>query len=371
MAVLLLIALAIYCLRHPIANFIIENRMKHFNVPGLNYTLIDNYEVKKAKSFGVISKQNGKAVDSQSIFQAAYTTKLVVSAIVLHYVESGALSLTEDVNYYLKSWEIPESEFLRGSKVTLYHLLTHQSGFNSPEGGIDWEQGSHPALVDVINGTPPAINEKAKLLFTPGEKWEYSNFGYIIIQLILEDVMGKPFAEIAKETVFNPLEMNHSTFDYPLDSVSRQHEALPHDKEGVVLEARLHPKALAQGGLLSTTSDLSKFLIELMKSYKGESNKILSQAMVKRMFEPEVDLDPEIFGGIQFSEALGLQVKETDEGLFIFRIGYNTPGAGACMVGYPDQGKGAVIMSNSANGIDICIQTLMVLLITNGWPSIM
>ncbi|RPH33774.1 MAG: class A beta-lactamase-related serine hydrolase [Bacteroidales bacterium] len=367
---LMFIILIAVLLRHFIADFVIQKRMKHYNVPGLSYTVISNYEIKKARSFGVINNKTHKVVNSESIFQAASTTKLLVSTIVLHYVENGVFSLTEDVNKYLKSWRIPESEFLDNKKITLFHLLTHQSGFNAPDGGLDWENGSSPSLVEVLNGEKPAINDKAAIKYSPGKKWEYSNMGYIIVQLILEDVLGKPFPEIVKEIIFDPLEMNHSTFTYPLESIYKENEAVPHNKQGEVEIALLHPKAYAQGGLLTTTMDLTKFHIELMKSYKGMSNKILSQSMMERLCKGEVDLDPDIFGGIQFGEAMGLQVKVTDKGLFIFRIGYNTPGAGSCLAGYPSLGEGAVIMTNSANGIDICIETMMLLGISNGWPNI-
>ena len=69
------------------------------------------------------------------------------------------------------------------------------------------------------------MNKPAVVEYVPGTKWQYSNIGYVVIQEILEDALGKPFFQIARETVFKPLGMKNSSFIYPLDKKLQENEA--------------------------------------------------------------------------------------------------------------------------------------------------
>ncbi|WP_431111653.1 serine hydrolase, partial [Winogradskyella poriferorum] len=75
-----------------------------------------------------------------------------------------------------------------------------------------------PTLIQILNGESPAINKPAIPIAKPGNKWAYSNIGYVVIQQLLEDVTGQSFQQIAHKEIFKPLEMNSSTLDYPLPS---------------------------------------------------------------------------------------------------------------------------------------------------------
>jgi CubicO group peptidase (beta-lactamase class C family) len=75
----------------------------------------------------------------------------------------------------------------------LRRLLTHQSGLNRPEGGFGYEDGRSPSLAQVLKGKAPADSKAAVVEYIPGTEHQYSNMGYIVIQLLLEDVLGKPY----------------------------------------------------------------------------------------------------------------------------------------------------------------------------------
>ncbi|MCP5106433.1 MAG: beta-lactamase family protein, partial [bacterium] len=172
----------------------------------------------------------------------------------------------EAVNKKLKSWQIPGNSHTREHQVTLRHLLTHQSGLNRPPGGFGYEDGRIPSLIQVLKGEAPATNKAVVIEFVPGTQSGYSNFGYLVLQLLLEDVTGKPFAQIAQETVFAPLGMKSATLTHPMPAALKTRVALPHDKEGKAHQRSLHPTALGQGGLSVTPSDLALFTVELMRA---------------------------------------------------------------------------------------------------------
>jgi CubicO group peptidase (beta-lactamase class C family) len=326
----------------------LSERMEHYKVPGLSIAVINDFKLEWAKPYGIVKAGSDQSVTTETWFQAASTSKLVTTAIVLHFVEKGILSLDEDVNNYLKSWKIAENDFTREQKVTLRLLLTHQAGLpatNFPQ----QEDAGDPTLVQVLNGELPAMNKPAIVEYVPGTKWQYSNIGFVGIQQILEDVLSKPFAQIAQETVFEPLEMKHSTFVYPLKPELQANEAMPHDAEGIACEPAMTPTAVAHGGLMTTPSDLAFFTIELMQAYQGLSIRLLSKEMARQMFHKELDLDPNMFG-IALGEGLGVMLYGEGEDFVFAHPGSNYPGMNCWLIGYPGTGRGAVIMTNGAMG---------------------
>jgi CubicO group peptidase (beta-lactamase class C family) len=280
---------------------------------------------------------------------------MLVAATVLHFVQEGRLDLDRDVNDYLKSWKIPENELTRGKKVTLRLLLTHRAGL--PMTNFDYDDGPPPSLVQVLRAEPPARNKPAVVGFEPGSKWQYSNIGYVAIQLLLEDLTGRPLNDLMREVVFEPLGMTSSTLTYPLEAGLREKEALPHDVDGQTGEPGLHATAQAQGGLMTTPSDLARFTIELMKAFQGESDLVLNRDTARAMLHPELDLDPSLLG-MPLREGLGVLLSPAGEPLWFGHPGDNYPGASSWVVGYPGLGTGIVIMTNGAKGNLLAMEVL-------------
>lgn len=326
----------------------LSERMKHYNTPGVSIAVIDDFAVDWAKAYGILKAGGEKPVAVNSYFEAASTSKLVTAAIVLHKVEKGILNLDEDINVYLKSWKLPENDLVRQRKVTLRLLLTHQAGMpatNFPQK----EGGGVPTLIQILKGESPAMNKPAVVECVPGTKWQYSNIGFVVIQQVLEDAIGRPFARIARETVFEPLGMNNSTFIYPLDPKLQADEAWPHDAEGTLREPGMVLNAQAHGGLMTTPSDLALFTVELMQAYNGRSARLLSKEMARRMFSKVLDMDPALFG-IPLAEGLGVLLYGEGDDLVFAHPGGNAPGMNCWLLGFPAKGRGAVVMTNGDRG---------------------
>lgn len=327
----------------------LAERMAHYLTPGVSIAVIDDFALDWAKPYGILKAGQGRPVAVDSYFEAASTSKLVTAAIVLHYVEKGVLSLDDDINTYLRSWQLPESEFTHQQKVTLRLLLTHRAGLPATNFPVK-ENAGEPTLVEILKGESPALNKPAVAEFVPGTKWQYSNIGYVVIQQILEDTIGKSFSQIARETVFEPLGMKHSTFTYPLARELQVNEAWPHDEEGTLREPQMVSNAQAHGGLMTTPSDLALFAIELMRAYDGRSDRLLSKEMARQMFVKAVDLDPAIMGGIPLGEGMGAFLYGEGDDLVFLHPGGNSPGMNCWLFGYPKTGRGAAIMTNGASG---------------------
>lgn len=346
----------------------IVERMAHYKVPGVSIAVIDSNGIKWAKAYGTIKAGSDVPVTTESLFEAASTSKLIVSAAALHHVEQGLLELDTNVNTTLKSWNVPDNPFTKENPVTLRLLLTHQAGFNRPEGGFSWEDGSVPTLLQTLSGAAPAENDPAVIEYEPGRKWQYSNFGYLVIQQLLEDKLGESFATIARATIFEPLGMKSSTFEVPLNAALKTREAVPHDDGGTAHESKMHPRAVANGGLMTTPTDLALFTNELILAYRGDSNLILSGPMAREMLSRELEIDPAIFGA-PLGQGLGVLLFGTGDGFYFLHPGDNLPGATCWLMGCPKSGDGIVIMTNGAMGNLLAMEIVAAVIKEYNWPT--
>jgi len=346
----------------------LAERMAFYKVPGVSLAVIRNDRIEWAKGYGEIEAGSGKGVTPETLFEAASTTKALVAAAVLYFVGQGRFDLDADINSYLKSWKVPENEFTKTEKVTLRRLLTHQAGLPSTNMGYDEKAGA-PTLLQVVKGEVPAKNKAAIPESVPGSKWQYSNVGYVLLQLILEDSLSRKLDSIMAEVLYKPLAMTSATLTYPLPPDRREREALPHDESGKAAAPAMHPSAQAQGGLMSTPSDLARLLIELIEAYRGASTRLLSQETARTMFRPAVELDPRIFGQ-PMSDALGVFVKGEGPALTILHPGNNYPGSVCWLIGYPERREGAIVMLNGNNGEALAFEILAALARIYDWPPL-
>lgn len=237
-----------------------------------------------------------------------------------------------------------------------------------PMTNFGYDDNTIPSLVQVLAGAAPARNKPAQVESTPGSQWGYSNIGYVVIQILLEDVTGKPLARLMQESVFTPLHMKSSTLAYPLAGNLQKREAMPHDKEGKAGEPAMHPTALAQGGLVTTPSDLAKFTVELMRAFRGQSTKILSQKMVERMFHREAEIEAK-WMGVPLGQGLGVFLNGQGRDFSFGHPGENFPGSTCWVTGIPSMGKGLVVMTNGAAGSMLAMEILAAVSQEYGWPA--
>jgi CubicO group peptidase (beta-lactamase class C family) len=335
--------------------------MAHYRIPGVSIAFIHDYRIEWAKGCGVARAESEIPITPETVFQAASSTKLLTAMVALRYVETRLLDLDRDVNEYLKTWQVPDTDATGKEKVTLRRLLTHQSGLNRPDGGFSSEPGGSPSLVQILNGETPAKNQAACLDFVPGSEWQYSNMGFVLIQLILEERLDRPFTQIVEEEVLEPVEMKSSSITYPLPASLSDREAMPHDVEGRPGNPELTPTAVAHGGLMTTPSDFARLAIELMLAYGGRSERILSQETAHQMLQPNLEMGPEVFG-FPFAYGLGTMLRGEGEQRSFLHPGSNSPGTTCWIEGFHGSGTGVAIMANGARGDYLALELVPVVL---------
>jgi hypothetical protein len=119
---------------------------------------------------------------------------------------------------------------------------------------------------------------------------------------------------------------------------------------------------------VTTPSDLALFTCELMRAYQGLSSRLLSQQMACQMLHKALDLDPQMFG-LPLGEGLGVMLYSTGRNLVFAHPGSNLPGTNCWLIGNPNVGKGAVVMTNGAMGEVLAMEIISAIIREYGWPN--
>ena len=346
----------------------LDSLVTEYKIPGVCIAVINDYEIDWMKGYGEIHSGRGIEVRPDTYFEAGSTTKILTAALVMKLVEHDKLDLDRDVNDYLKSWKIPDSPLLGGKKITTRLLLSHLSGLSEGE-NFGTEQGQVPMIVDVLEGRAPATNAPAEIEHEPGTKWQYSNFGFIVIQLLLEDHLGRSYADLMQEFVFDPLGMNRSTFAHYDKRAIRDEVIVPHDRTGTPHERDMNATIKAHGDLLASPEDLARFTIGLMKAYVGEPNELFSQKTAREMLTVSRAIKPEEFFGLaDMGYGFGAFLLGENDTFCFMHPGSNNPGTSSMLIANPKAGKGAVIMTNGEQGLLLAVQMVTSIALAYDWP---
>lgn len=144
--------------------------------------------------------------DTGTIYRIGSLTKPFTAAVILRLAEQHRLSLQDPITRFLP-------DYPHGDSITVEHLLTHSSGVR--------EYLLIKAIYSLPDGAPPVTRDKLIAYFSheplsiqPGEKFSYSNSNYILLTAIVEKVTGEPFEQVVRHTIFEPLGMLHSGYDF-------------------------------------------------------------------------------------------------------------------------------------------------------------
>jgi len=192
----------------------------------------------------------------------------------------------------------------------------------------------------------------------PGTRWDYSGGGYTVMQQLVIDVAKEPFPKLLHDTVLSPIGMTHSTYSQPLPATLQGGSATPYTAKGepVVGGAHTYPE-MAAAGLWTTPSDLSKYIIEVQLSLKGEANHVLSQKLTQQMLTPGTG-----------RWGLGLEIGGSSATPYFTHGGVNA-GFESLFTAYENTGEGAVVMTNAQGGSQLAYELMSSIAVVYGWPD--
>ncbi|UCG61060.1 MAG: serine hydrolase [Candidatus Zixiibacteriota bacterium] len=340
---------------HDIVFHSLADQMELYNVPGVSIAVINDGKIEWAKGYGTRETGVDSSVDINTLFQAASISKSVTALGTLHQVGSGTLDLDSNINDFLVSWQVPENAFTDKQPVTVRYLLCHGAGLNGHALG-EYARGEKlPTPLQTLDGLPPSKVGAVRVVMEPGTEFRYSGGGYLVLLQALVDVIGKPFPEIMKESVFDPVGMNRSGYFQERDYRRADNAAVGHNGMGSILEGYWRRVTnLAGGGLWTTPSDLCRYAMEIQKALKGQST-VISRELAEEMLTAQVG-----------SYGLGL-ILEGEGDCLTFGHGGNISGYNNTFFAYAHKGRGVAVMTNGQRGSALSEEIVRAVAVVYDW----
>ncbi len=341
----------------------LAERMRAFNTPAVSIALINNGRIEWARAYGTLEAGGAVAADTATLFQAASISKPVAVLGALLLSERGQLSLDADVNTVLRSWQVPENAFTAREKVTLRRIASHSAGL-TVHGFPGYAMTAEvPTTAQVLNGQAPANTAAVRVDTLPGSLMRYSGGGITVMQLMMEEVTGRPFRAFMRETVLQPLGMIHSSYDYNVAPERAGRVARAHRGDGTPVPGGWHRyPEMAAAGLWTTPSDLARFGVAVLRAQQGQAAGPISPALARQMLTQQS-------GGPGGGFGLGLQVNNV--GTPAERFGHSGANEGyrAQLVIFPGTGQGVAMMTSGDQGGDLMVEIGRALAREYGWPA--
>jgi CubicO group peptidase (beta-lactamase class C family) len=244
------------------------------HIPGVALAVIRDGRIAKAAGYGLANVELGVSTKPESIFQTGSVGKQFTATAVMMLVEAGKIGLDDKISKYF-----PDSP-ATWKDVTVRHLLTHTSGIpdytsEKTGGAINMRTDyTEEELVKKIAGLP--------LDFPPGEKWSYSNSGYLLLGVLIHNVTGEFYGAFLQQRVFQPLQMTSTRIISEADIVPNRSAGYRLVKGELKNQEWVSPSlnTTADGALYTNVLDLAKWDAALY------TEKLLKKSSFDQMWTP-------------------------------------------------------------------------------------
>ena len=304
----------------------LANKYRLFNGAVL---VAENGKVIYRKGLGLANMEWNIPNTPETRFRLGSITKQFTATLILQLVEQGKIKLDGKLSDYL-----PDYRKDVGEKVTIHQLLNHTSGIPSYTGlpGFFQDVSRNPYTVDAFV-KKYASND---LEFEPGSKFSYNNSGYFLLGAIVEKVTGKPYEQVLKERIFDPVGMKNTGYDHYDTLIQKRAAGYQKTADGYVNAPYLDMSIpYASGSLYSTVDDLYLWDQALY------TDKLMTPQSKELMYKPNLS-----------NYAYGWVITKAgfDEKIPIITHGGGINGFNTTIVRFPAQKDLIVMLDNTAQG---------------------
>ena len=262
----------------------VERAVKDWNVPGLAIGIVYKGQLVFAKGYGVRDVGTKAAVDTQTIFAIASTTKAITAAALGMLVDEGKVEWDDPVTKYLPRFEMYDPWVTR--EVTVRDLITHRGGL--PNADYLWTHGdnSRDEVIRRIRFIKPTYS------FRDG--YIYHNVMYTVAGAVIEAASGMTWDEFIKRRIFEPLGMTRSVTTLA-EAKASGNRAEPHGRQSDTL--RVSGNSFADGigpagSVWSSVADMSKWVKFLLDTGKVNGRPLLTRQTWAELFKPATIIPP-------------------------------------------------------------------------------
>ena len=328
----------------------VEELTRAARVQGLTVTVFNDARTVYSRAFGAADLPAGRPLRTDTELYGASLSKAVFAVLVMKLVEQGIIDLDTPLQDYLdeplwknrstseRAWheDLGDLREPRIRRITARMCLSHTTGLPN------W-RWFEP-------------DQKLRIHFEPGERFSYSGEGMTLLQIVLQQLTGKPLEQLMHEHIFGPYGMRTSSYTW--QARFERDYALGHRADGTVYEKDKDNAARAPSTLETTTADYARFMAAVLR---GDG---LRQASWNEIFRPQVRIRSKSQYGpgaaeetgandaVELSYGLGWGLFRTPHGWGAFKEGHGD-GFQHYSVVFPAKRLGVLLMSNSDNAESI------------------
>jgi CubicO group peptidase (beta-lactamase class C family) len=226
----------------------IAAQMARLQIPGLAVAVVREGKAVKVQGYGLANVELNVPVTADTVFPLASVSKQFVAAGAMLLVQDRKVDLDETLGRYLAG--TPEA----WKEITVRQVLTHTAGLPRDD-----------SLGMQVVPTDRAFLQSIQTLALdaePGTRWAYSNMGYNVLSLMIQEVSGEPWDRFLDRRIFEPLAMA-ATRRFSLSDLVPHRAAGYVQERGMLRNAPAMGRDLAAGGLVTTVADMSRWAIAL------------------------------------------------------------------------------------------------------------
>jgi CubicO group peptidase (beta-lactamase class C family) len=314
----------------PILRQAISEAATKYKIPGIAAALIEHGQLRAVEVFGVRDLKSNAPVTANTIFEAGPLGEPLYAYAVLVLSADGRFNPGAPLtNYlplpYVRNLDATSASMTepindpRFNQITAIRVMNHTSGLP------DW-----------------ARNQHLRLQLPPGQKWLYSNEGYLYLQRVVEHITDEPLDAFMTRSILGPVGMMRSSFVWR-DAYAAD-VATGYDKSGAAVEIHRYAHPAAAATLYTSIREYARFVTYLLASSPTQH---AHESAVSLMLKPSVSVGDVV----PISWGLGVGLENTDDDLFFFQR-ENGPGFQALVIASRSSGNGVIIFTNSERGLD-------------------
>jgi CubicO group peptidase (beta-lactamase class C family) len=294
-------------------------------IPGVALLVRKDGELVRAEGYGMANLEQRVRVKPETVFQSGSMGKQFTAMAVMTLVEEQKLALDDPVGKYLP---VPAT----WNEITVRHLLTHTSGLGDYPTEFSLQKDyTEDDLFKMVTERP--------LQFAAGEKWSYSNLGYLTLGVLIHKVSGKFYGDLLRERVFGPLGMTRTRIINEADIIADRAAGYRMKNGEVKNQEWVSPtlNTTADGSLYFTVLDLAKWDAAL------EQEKLVSHASYEQIWSPV-----KLKNGSTAPYGFGWGVQKAPNGNRLIEHGGAWQGFTTYIARYPDDRLTVVVLCNMA-----------------------
>lgn len=330
---------------------LVAESMRDGKVPGLALSIVRNDSLIHSKGYGFANLEAKIAMTDTTPVVIGSTSKTFTSFALMQLVDSGRVSLDSSASRYIgvlgggsaKAKGATPAD-LRFAKITVRHLLTNVSGIPAGFSGDAYDNvdTTTDALVRLVRDDMIP----RRLDFAPGAGYKYSNRGFSLASLVVQDVSGMSYEDYVATHIFEPLGMTHRTGRFWEGKSRGMAQGYRESVDGKPLPrpASLGREWTGSGMILSTTRDISRYLQTFLDSGRAPNGRqVLSASSVAEILRPQQKAESELGGPTMYG--LGWEISNVN-GMSVAQKGGSVSTMGSLFILVPAQRLGIALVFN-------------------------